>query len=95
LVSRKAGVLEMFQTGTLDIEALCDLARAEYQEMPGLCLTEPQMCRLWDLDRSACDLLLQHLLEEGIVRHAGEDKYVLARQSVPQRTAASQTPTRK
>ena len=85
----KVGYFDMSSTGTLDIDALSDLVRAEYQEMPGLCLTQPQIRRLWDLDRSACDVLLQHLLADGFLRRTDEDEYVLARPSGSQKTAPS------
>jgi hypothetical protein len=75
----KAGVLEMLPTGTLGIDDLCDRVRAEYHEMPGLCLTQRQICRLWDLDPSACEVLLQRLLAEGFLRRTDGDEYVLVR----------------
>jgi DNA-binding IclR family transcriptional regulator len=84
----------MLGLGTLDIEDLCDLVRAEYQEMPGLCLTEPQVRRLWDLDPSACDALLHQLLAEGFLRHTDEDEYVLAWRPARTTTAASHTSSR-
>jgi len=37
--------------------------RGEYLEMPGLSLTIPQAQRLWGLDRSSCEQLLDALEE--------------------------------
>jgi hypothetical protein len=34
---------------------------AEFLEMPGLKLTVPQAERLWGLDRSACEALIEEL----------------------------------
>lgn len=59
-----------------NFDKLCDLVRAEYQEMPGLCLTPSQMRRLWNLDASTCDLLVAQLVTEGFLRQI-EHEYVL------------------
>lgn len=37
-----------------DIEQWLRVARAEFDEMPGLVLTVPQAARLWSLDPEAC-----------------------------------------
>jgi hypothetical protein len=37
------------------------LVRAEFLEMPGLALTKGQMRRLWALDASACDAIVEVL----------------------------------
>jgi hypothetical protein len=37
--------------------------RAEYLEMPGLCVTERQAQRLWNLDAHTCRMALAYLLE--------------------------------
>ncbi len=43
---------------------------AEFLEMPGLRLTLTQACRLFGLDTTQCDTLLNGLVEEGfLVRH--------------------------
>lgn len=42
--------------------------RAEYEEMPGLCLTRPQAQRLWGLDHEICETVLQALVEVGYLR---------------------------
>jgi len=41
--------------------------RAEYLEMPGLCLTFDQACRLWALDDRACGRVLTDLVAEGFL----------------------------
>jgi hypothetical protein len=43
-------------------EMLCRI-RAEFLEMPGLCLTEPQARRLWSLDGRTCSTLLAALVD--------------------------------
>ena len=40
---------------------------AEYREMPGLHLTEPQMQRLWGLDARACADVVAILVVRGVL----------------------------
>lgn len=47
---------------------LVGLIRAEYDEMPGLCLTGAQVRRLWLLEPSACDNVLCALVDAGYLR---------------------------
>ncbi|HXD21056.1 MAG TPA: hypothetical protein VN654_28790 [Vicinamibacterales bacterium] len=51
-------------------------ARAEYLEMPGLCLTELQARRLWHLDPAACHLVLSTLVTGGFLRQTPRGEYV-------------------
>jgi hypothetical protein len=46
------------------LEALVTRVRGEYQEMPGLRLTLAQACRLWQVDASTCESLLEQLVRE-------------------------------
>jgi hypothetical protein len=39
----------------------------EYDDLPGLRLTERQMQRLWDLDRDTCSAVIAQLVRRGIV----------------------------
>jgi len=39
--------------------------RAEYEEMPGLCLTLPQAARLFNLEPTHCALVLHTLVTDG------------------------------
>ncbi len=41
--------------------------QGEFLEMPGLCLTEPQARRLWNLDEACCAALLSELLAGGFL----------------------------
>ena len=52
--------------------------RAEYEDMPGLCLTLRQAARLWDLDPAVCERLLEALVAQGVLRQ-GRSGYLLAR----------------
>jgi hypothetical protein len=49
------------------IESLLDRVRGEYGEMPGLRLNLPQACRLWQVDTSTCETLLDRLVSEGFL----------------------------
>ena len=44
-----------------------DRVRAEYLEMPGLTLTRWQMRRLWLLDASLCDAVVDALVASGFL----------------------------
>jgi hypothetical protein len=46
-------------------ESLVARVLGEFFEMPGLRLTCEQACRLWQVDVSTCDRLLDHLVREG------------------------------
>ena len=48
---------------TLIVERIC----GEFREMPGLVLTEPQACRLWNLDAATCHATLAQLVEAGFL----------------------------
>ena len=50
--------------------------RGEYREMPGLSLTTSQACRLWNLDRTACQAVLQALLDEGFLAQTVAGQFV-------------------
>ena len=39
------------------------IIRGEFHEVPGLCLTKPQVQRLWGLDLPTCDALLDALVD--------------------------------
>ena len=57
------------------------LVRAEYIEMPGLILTEPQVRRLWNLDAASCDVVLEALVAAQFLRRMPNDAYARARAS--------------
>jgi hypothetical protein len=54
------------------------LIRAEYLEAPGLCLTKPQVERLWGLDAVTSGALLAALVEIKFLRRTVRDAYVRA-----------------
>lgn len=51
---------------------------AEYREMPGLCLTFEQACRLFGLPEATCACLVRDLIEAGILRRTPRGHFVRA-----------------
>jgi len=52
------------------------LIRAEYAEFPGLHLTREQVRRLWSLDETTCEQVLEVLETEGFLRQTPSGRYV-------------------
>ena len=64
---------------TLDCDRVADateLVRSEYAEMPGLCLTEAQMARLFGFDAETLEEVADVLLRAHILRRTDEGCYV-------------------
>ena len=57
---------------------LVERIRAEYREMPGLCLTKQQMRRLWALDTGICDATVDELVASGFLRCRSDSSFVRA-----------------
>ncbi len=51
--------------------------RAEFLEMPGLCLTLEQAQRLWGLEPNACEALLNSLIDTRFLRRTDRGLFVL------------------
>jgi len=52
--------------------------RAEYLEMPGLCLTRPQVRRLCLLDAGVCDAAVDELIASGFLKCRADNTFVRA-----------------
>jgi hypothetical protein len=61
-----------------DMTDLLRLVRAEYREMPGLRLTQRQAQRLWNLDSTTCETILETLESTRFLRRTSNDSYMLA-----------------
>ena len=61
------------------IEMLKARVRAEYQEMPGMCLTPPQASRLWQIDLKVSTRILESLVAEGFLRRTSKGGFAAAR----------------
>jgi hypothetical protein len=53
--------------------------RAEFLEMPGLCLTIEQAQRLWSLEPRTCEALLRSLVDSRFLRRTDRGLFVLHR----------------
>jgi len=57
-------------------DALFRRIQGEFLEMPGLCLTQPQACRLWGLDRDTCGMLLSRLVDAKFLTRTRDGAFV-------------------
>jgi len=62
-----------------DNERLVRRIRAEFLEMPGLCLTIEQAQRLWSLEPRTCEALLNSLINSRFLRRTDRGLFVLRR----------------
>lgn len=60
-------------------ERIVHRIRAEFLEMPGLCLTIEQAQRLWCLEPRTCDSLLRSLTDSRYLRRTDRGLFVLRR----------------
>jgi hypothetical protein len=51
--------------------------RAEYREMPGLSLNKVQMQKMWGLEPSTCDALVEALVAARVLRRTVGGAYVV------------------
>jgi hypothetical protein len=58
-------------------EDLVGRVRAEFLEMPGLCLTIDQAQRLWGAEPRTCDALLKSLIDSRFLRRTDRGLFVL------------------
>ena len=61
----------------MSVSELLRVVQAGYLEIPGLHLTKPQAQRLWGLDSSTCDALLDALVAAQFLRCTPRGAYVL------------------
>ena len=59
-------------------EALMKRVRAEYREMPGLCLTVQQASRLWQIDATTCARMLDVLVAERFLKRTPAGAFISA-----------------
>jgi hypothetical protein len=58
------------------LESLVQRIRGEYQEMLGLCLTFAQACRLWHMDATACQGVLDILIGEKFLTRSKDGSFI-------------------
>jgi hypothetical protein len=67
------GELPMTNSTEHKKDDLTTRARAEFREMPGMCLTTAQAARLWQLSPARAEELLSELVQSGfLVRREGQ-----------------------
>ena len=54
------------------------IIHAEFLEIPGLCLTKPQVQRLWRLDPVTAEALLTALVDVRFLKHTPQGAYMRA-----------------
>jgi hypothetical protein len=62
-------------TASVDAAEWLDIIRSEYEEMPGLALTQAQAQRLWTLEAAVCRSLLDTLVKAGFLHCAQAGVY--------------------
>ena len=65
-------------SATQRVDVWRERIRAEYLEMPGLRLTQPQIQRFWGLDSATCRRTVAALVASRVLRQTREGQYVLA-----------------
>jgi DNA-binding IclR family transcriptional regulator len=60
-----------------DLTDLATRARAEFREMPGMCLTTAQAARLWQLSPAQAQELLAELVKAGFLVRPDGQRYRL------------------
>jgi DNA-binding IclR family transcriptional regulator len=69
----KPGEVPMTNLTETNRDDLTLRARAEFREMPGMCLTTAQAARLWQLSPAKAEELLSDLVQAGfLVRREGQ-----------------------
>lgn len=56
-----------------------ELIQAEYREMPDLSLNKRQMQRLWGLEASICDALVEALVDARVLQRTASGDYMTRR----------------
>jgi Fic family protein len=52
--------------------------RAEFRDMPGMCVTSAQAARLWQLSREGAESVLREFVRAGFLVRVGRRQYRLA-----------------
>jgi hypothetical protein len=59
-----------------EVGTLLSRIKGEYREMPGLCITLSQACRLWHLDKDTCNDLMDRLVHDHFLRQTPKGLFV-------------------
>lgn len=66
------GPLRFDAIGRHSLEDLILVVRGEFNEMPGMRLTQKQFQRLWNLTQTECDWLMGRLIASGFLTRTGD-----------------------
>jgi phage FluMu protein Com len=72
---------------------LTERIRGEFLEMPGLKLTPPQACRLWNVNEAICREALNALVAEGFLRQTASGAFIALPSPARMLKARVPTPT--
>jgi hypothetical protein len=64
---------------SVDVPTVERLIEAEFNDMPGMRLTEPQVRRLWHLGSDECRSILDHLVRIGHLKQDESGRYMQCR----------------
>ena len=62
--------------GADNLHQLLGRIESEYEDMPGMCVTQPQAQRLWGLDTATCSFVLSTLVERRILKRTSRGTYI-------------------
>jgi len=68
---------------TPPVDQLVVRIRGEYREMPGLSLTMAQALRLWGIEASTCQTVLESLVSAKVLRRTRHGRFVRWESSGP------------
>lgn len=75
---KKEELNQAMPSGEATLTKWLQIVRAEYLEMPGLHLSVPEGQRLWGMDATTCEALLDALVRTGYLRRTRAGRYVRA-----------------
>jgi len=74
------------------LDSLILRIRGEYVEMPGLCLTFAQACRLWQVDATTCQSVLDTLLSETFLARRQDGSFIARHSHTPRPQSVKAVP---
>jgi hypothetical protein len=70
--------MRSMQLHTPELGPLAHRIRGEFREMPGLRLTRAQACRLWHIDTTRCEAILDSLVDARFLMRLPDGSFVRA-----------------
>jgi hypothetical protein len=60
----------------MNVDAVAIRVRAEFDEMPGMALTLPQASRLFGLEHTDCQTVVEHLVDVAYLRRTRSGSFI-------------------